>query len=82
MQGSLLAAVSKGAVATSIFTLGDVAAQQLEHGDSASIAPLSAERTANAAALGWLWGGVVSPVVYSANERLWPGKSMRMVLPK
>eukprot|EP00966_Prymnesium_polylepis_P327747 7383588-Prymnesium_polylepis.1 len=76
-------AAGNAIVAAAIFTAGDVAAQQLEpHGDASSIAPLAVDRTANAAALGLLWGGGVSPVVYSTNERLWPGRGLRSVLTK
>jgi hypothetical protein len=81
-NGCVAAHARKAVLATAIFTAGDVAAQQLEHSDSTASAPLDAERTANAAALGLLWGGMISPVVYAANERWWPGTSLRMLLPK
>lgn len=69
------------ATALVIFTAGDVAAQQIEHGSEA-IAPLSGERIAGASALGLIWGGGISPTVYRLNEHLFPGKQPRTIAKK
>jgi hypothetical protein len=71
------------ALATAIFTAGDCAAQQLEHGvDADTPATYSGERTAGASLLGLIWGGMISPTVYRFNESLYPGKQPRSVAKK
>ena len=70
------------AIAVSIFTTGDLVAQQIEHGSTEMAAPISLERTASASALGLIWGGGISPTVYRLNERLFPGRHPRQVLKK
>ena len=69
-------------MATAIFTTGDLAAQQIEHGSTATLASFSGERTLNASALGLLWGGGISPTVYRMNERFWPGRQPLRVAKK
>ena len=77
-----MATAREAATAVFIFTVGDVAAQQIEYGSVDSLAPISAERTGGASALGFIWGGVVSPSVYKLNERLFPGRSPASVAKK
>lgn len=60
--------------AVSIFTLGDCAAQQIEHGSVSELATLSLDRTASSALLGLVWGGGISPWAYRECERLFPGR--------
>ena len=70
------------AVAVGIYTMGDVVAQQVEHGSIDSVASVSAERMASASALGLLWGGGISPGVYRLVEQQFPGRHPRDVLKK
>ena len=77
-----MATAREAATAVFIFTVGDVAAQQIEYGSVDTLAPISAERTGGASALGFIWGGVVSPSVYKLNERLFPGRSPASVAKK
>ena len=76
-----MAVARDAAVAVSIFTTGDLLAQQIEHGTE-SVATFSADRTASASALGLIWGGGISPMCYRLNERLFPGRGPREVVKK
>jgi len=70
------------ATAVGIFTMGDLVAQQIEHGSTETVAPFSADRTASASALGLIWGGGISPMAYRNVERLYPGRHPLQVVKK
>ena len=85
MLPSLVPCIRDAALATSIFTTGDVIAQRIEHNNCEefdSCGPFSVERTVNAAGLGALWGGGISPAVYRSLERFFPGTAVQVVILK